>query len=171
MRLLRERRGDGYSAAMFCSLIRVSTVVLLGALGGGCGLLHFGGARRRAAAEASLAESRRAPLAIGRVSLVNVEGRFALIEATMAQSPGTGTVLRSYTGNAVSSELRVTGVRRRPFLVADLVSGMPVKGDLVVQPKPEAAASPAATPPPTETATPPAIPRWKRWLGLGRVRK
>ena len=147
-------------------------VVLLGACAAGCGLLHFTAGRRRGPSEAALAAARRAPVAVGRVSLVNAEGRFALIEATGVQSPVTGTALRAYTGNVVSAELRATGVRRRPFLVADLVSGLPLKGDLVVQPgKVETPAAPAVTPPPADAPTAADPPRWRRWLGFFRGRK
>ena len=155
---------------MFRSLSRVSIVLLVGAMLAGCGWMHWGGSRRRAAAEKELEDARQAPLVLGRVSLVNEEERFALIEANAVQPPPTGTLLRIYAGNAVSAELRATGVRRRPFLVADLVSGTPAKGDLVVQPAasetaPARAIAPAATP------SPPAGPRWKRWLGFFGGRK
>ena len=161
---LRGHRAEGYSAPMFSTAVRVSTLVLLGAFGASCGLL------RRGTPETAFVDSRRAPLAIGRVALVNVEERFALIEANLAQSPGLGTALRAYTGNAVSAELRATGVRRRPFLVADLVSGMPAKGDLVVQPLSEATPVPGAITAQSAEA-PAAEPRRKRWLGLFGGRK
>jgi hypothetical protein len=168
-RLLRARRVDGYAAGMLRPLIRLSLLVSLVVLESGCGLLRAGKARRRAGPEVALAESRRAPLAIGRVSLVNEEERFALIEANLAQSPPPGTILRTYRGNETSAELRATGVRRRPFLVADLVSGMPGKDELVVQDAGVVAqkAKPAGPEPASEPA-PVTPPRWKRWLGFLR---
>lgn len=112
------------------------------------------------------------PLRIGRVALVNEAERFALIEATLAQAPAAGTKLQTYTGTSVSAELRATGVRRRPFLVADLVSGMPVKGDLVMQPVREAEQKPTEAPKPgtPESQPPPPAPKpkswWPRWLSF-----
>ena len=157
---------------MFRVVFRVSTVLLAGVLLSGCGWMPWSGGRRRAAAELAVAGSRRAALVVGRVSLVNEGERFALIEENMVQAPAAGTMLRIYSGNSLSAELRATGVRRRPFLVADLVSGMPAKGDMVVQPAASEVAPPRATAVAPETApTPAAPPRWKRWLGFFGGRK
>ena len=170
--LLRERHPGGYALSMFRLPFRVLVVVVLGIFGSGCALLHLGRGQRRKLSDEELAAARRAPLAVGRISLVNVDDRFALIEGNLAQAPTSGTLLRAYSGNAVSAELRATGVSRRPFLVADLVSGMPGKGDLVVQPvkgTPEAVAATVVKP--AEPPAPAVAPRWKRWLGFFRGRK
>jgi hypothetical protein len=158
---------------MFRSAFRVSTIAMVGVSLTGCGWLHWGAVRKRAEAEKAVAESRRTPIAVGRVALVNAGEHFALIEANLAQPPAAGTTLRIYSGGAVSVELRATGVRRRPFLVADLVSGMPEKGDLVMQlpanestPPRATAVTPAPSPSPAAT-----IPRWKKWLPFFGRRK
>jgi hypothetical protein len=158
---------------MLRSISRLATVILLVALGCGCSWRPWGGGRKKKAeAERALAEAKRAPIVLGRVSLVNVEERFALIEASMAQPPPAGTTLRIYSGGSIAVDLRATGVQRRPFLVADLVTGMPAKGDLVEQPVAEAAPAPAATPSPAATPIPAATPpRWRKWLPFFGRRK
>jgi hypothetical protein len=152
--------------------VRISTLVVFAALLSGCGSMPSVKRKRRAAAERALAESRRAPLTVGRVSLVNEDERFALIETDLPQTPASGTKLRIYRNNAVSAELTATGVGRRPFLVADVVSGNPEKGDVVLQPSAmegaPAKASPAAA---AATPTPAVQPPKKRWLGLFGRRK
>ncbi len=149
------------------SLVAVVVVALCG-----CGWTPWGGARRRAAAQRAEAEARRAPLVLGRVSLVNEGERFALIEANLAQAPAAGTMLRIYSGSVVSAELRATGVQRRPFLVADLVSGLPAKGDLVVQPSTNETSPPRATAvTPAPAPSPAPASRWPRWSGFFRGRK
>ncbi len=159
---------------MLRSVFRVSIIVTAWVSLTGCGWLHWGAAKKRAEAEKALAEARRKPVAVGRVSLVNSGERFALIEANLVQPPAAGTTLRIYSsGGAVSAELRATGVRRRPFLVADLVNGMPEKGDMVMQlpandpvPTPPPAVTPAATPSPAAPMT-----GWRKWLPFVGRRK
>lgn len=132
----------------------------------GCSVIHFGRHRRTPPGEEQA-------LRLGTVALVNEDEHFALIEATLAPSPVAGTLLRTYAGDTVSAELRATGVRRQPFLVADLVSGKPGKGDLVVQP-PRAEDN---APPPIPKAEPASAPTpapkhsWTRWLSPFRVGK
>jgi hypothetical protein len=139
---------------MFRSVIRAVAIVVFTTQIAGCGWMHFG---RRRMADAKPA----GPLMVGRVSLVNEDERFALIEADLVQPPAAGTMLRIAPASGAPVELRATGVRRRPFFVADLVRGIPAKGDAVIQLPPDAAASPAPV------ATTPALPpRKKSWLGF-----
>jgi len=110
------------------------------------------------------------PVRLGQVALVNEEERFALIETFSLATPAEGTKLRIYRGDAVSAELRVTTVRRRPFLVADLVTGAPARGDLVFQARSDNEFAPQAEP----AAAPPAParpPLWRRWLAPFGVRQ
>jgi hypothetical protein len=142
-------------------------VLLMGALGG-CQLLpRAAAARRRAANEKAMAEARQRPLLMGRIALVNAETHFVLVDGADAQSPKAGASLRSYADGALSGELRATGVRRRPFFIADIVHGTPAKGDVVLQPgEGEAPTAPRAEPVRHQPPTPPAqpFPFWKRWL-------
>ncbi len=157
---------------MLDAAFRLFFVALCAALATGCSWMPGKKNRRLAAAEKALVEARRAPTPVGRVALVDTRQRFALIESTMAQPPVAGMILRTYEGSAVSAELRATGVRRRPFLVADLVSGTPARGELVVQP-----GAGEETPRAIATKQPDAPgggaqsgPFWKRWLGFFRGR-
>ncbi len=109
------------------------------------------------------------PLRLGEVALVNEAEHFALIETFSPAPPAVGTILRIYRGDAVSAELRATSVRRKPFLVADLVSGAPARGDEVFQPRDENPQSPRAEPAVAPAAAvaatpPPRTNRWRRWL-------
>jgi hypothetical protein len=109
------------------------------------------------------------PLRLGQVALVNEAEHFALIETFSSAPPAVGTILRIYRGDAVTAELRATSVRRKPFLVADLVSGAPAKGDEVFQPRGENPQSPRAEPAltsdaPAAATPPPRKGRWRRWL-------
>jgi len=88
------------------------------------------------------------PRVIGRVSLVNEELHFALIES--AQTPETGTKLhtRSRDGRQTAL-LKVAQQKSPPFLIGDIVTGEPHVGDAVLQPRsPEQPASPPAPPAP-----------------------
>lgn len=168
---LAGRAGGINLAPMFRRAFRFSATLLLALALSGCMLLSFGKNKRKAKKQ-----EEAGPIRVGRVALVNSDERFVLIEAAMVQPPVAGTLLRAYHGSAVSAELKATGVRRRPFLVADLVSGNPSKDDVIMQPPttepeaPKAAApgAPAATPAPaTEEAAPPKPKTgWKRWLGF-----
>ena len=88
------------------------------------------------------------------------------------QNPRAGTTWRAYSDGALSAELRATGVRRRPWVIADIVSGQPQKGDTVMQPpEVESATAPRAEPVRRDVTPPPPPPAkrapfWKRWLGL-----
>ena len=129
-------------------------------------------AKRRAATEKALAEARGRPLLVGRVALVNTADRFVLIDAASAPAARAGATWRAYSDGALSAELRSTNVRRRPWIIADVVSGEPQKGDTVLQPPEiETTAAPRAEPvgrEPEPAAPAKPAPFWKRWLGLGK---
>ena len=133
--------------------------------------------KKRVVAQKATDDASRRPLLVGRISLVNADDGFVLIDAASAPAARAGANWRAYSGDAISAELRATDVRRRPWIVADIVSGEPQKGDTVMQPagvepgtapkaepvhpEPAAEATPAAEPaPPTKPA-----PFWKRWFG------
>ena len=74
-----------------------------------------------------------APRQVGTVVLVNENAHFVLIDTAMAPPPATGTALKTFTGETESGVLAVGQVRRRPFVVADIVKGEPKKGDRVLE--------------------------------------
>src|SRR5688500_11034950 len=71
------------------------------------------------------AESPKAPQLIGTIVLVNPEGGFVLVDSGSLPSPVVGKALRTRPPEGSATELRVTEVRRRPFVIADIVSGTP----------------------------------------------
>jgi hypothetical protein len=103
------------------------------------------------------------PLLIGSITLVNETGRFVLIDTGLAPAPAAGAVLKSYTGSVASGELESGAARHHPFLIADIKSGAPQKGDHVFfdpirkdgMPAPVAIPVGPAVPAPAASATPP----------------
>ena len=73
------------------------------------------------------------PRRIGTITLVDDAGRFVLIDTGMAGVPPLGTALKSFSGESASGVVAVGNVNRRPFVVADIVQGVPKKGDGVFQ--------------------------------------
>ena len=73
------------------------------------------------------------PRRVGTITLVNEDERFVLIDTGMAAAPTVGTALKSFTGETASGVVAVGNVNRRPFVVADIVQGVPKKGDAVFQ--------------------------------------
>ncbi len=70
---------------------------------------------------------------IGTVVLINTDIAFALIDNGSQPSPSVGATLQCRSADGSTAQLKVTAVRRRPFIVADIVSGTPGKGDEVFQ--------------------------------------
>ena len=73
------------------------------------------------------------PRLVGTIALVNVDQGFVLIDNGSQFAPATGAALKSFSGKAESGVLTVGSVRRRPFVIADIVKGAPQKGDSVYQ--------------------------------------
>ena len=86
--------------------------------------------RRKQKVAAVVAE---APRRIGKITLVNEDEHFVLIDTGMTAAPATGAALKSFTGETASGVVAVGNVNRRPFVVADIVQGAPKKGDWVFQ--------------------------------------
>lgn len=68
---------------------------------------------------------------LGKVVLVNQAMAFVLVDIGSASTPEAGSPLQSYTDSAVSAGLVVSNYQKRPFLIADVVSGMPKVGDSI----------------------------------------
>ena len=67
---------------------------------------------------------------LGLISLVNEEALFVLIESAEAPEPGALLNARNQMGLDTAA-LMVSEERRPPFVIADIVKGMPRPGDLV----------------------------------------
>lgn len=102
----------------------------------GCSAIKGGREKRRLAAQKKVPRPPKAPQLVGTIVLVSLEGNFVLIDNESRPSPTMGTVLRTGTektatpeavgadpGTPVATpetvELRVTEVRKRPFVTAD----------------------------------------------------
>ena len=83
-------------------------------------------------------------LQIGSISLINTEASFVLIDNGYRMAPVMGDMLESRAPDGSTTQLRVTDIRKRPFVIADIVNGIPGKGDLVFQQK--KAEKPISTP-------------------------
>ena len=71
------------------------------------------------------------PVRVGTITLVNEDDRFAVVDVGSAGVPPAGTALKVFGDGVETAVLAVGDVRRRPFIVGDIVSGMPRKGDAV----------------------------------------
>lgn len=72
-----------------------------------------------------------APERVGVIVLVNEEQRFVLIDTTTGVIPASGTALKALRSDAEVAVLHAGEVQRRPFVIADIVSGQPARGDVV----------------------------------------
>jgi hypothetical protein len=102
----------------------------------GCSIFKKGQEKRRLAAQKERAAARKIPKLVGTIVLVSEEGKFVLIDNESRPSPAMGTILGT-GGEGPSTpetvELRVTEIRKRPFVIADIVRGQPQKGDRVFE--------------------------------------
>jgi hypothetical protein len=106
-----------------------------------CALLRQRRARwqQPSAADLELAAHSRRPLQrVGVVTLVDPAQGFVLIDSGSLPSPAEGARLRTYTASVSSGEVQVSAVRRRPFVVADILQGTPRAGDEVFEAAPAA---------------------------------
>lgn len=71
------------------------------------------------------------PERVGVIVLVNEEQRFVLIDTTTGVIPTAGTALKAIRSEAEVAVLHAGEVQRRPFVIADFVSGQPARGDVV----------------------------------------
>ena len=73
-----------------------------------------------------------APVAIGKVALVNNETGFALIESAVSPEPGAKLQSRSLSGQE-TAQLQVSVEKKPPFIIADIMKGKPTVGELVTK--------------------------------------
>jgi hypothetical protein len=100
--------------------------VLAAALFPGCSLLEKFRGKSGKAPERPVKRTRQVQL-IGAVVMVNEEGKFVLIDNGSNPSPGMGATVQCRMPDGTSAELRVTEIRKRPFVIADVISGVPQK--------------------------------------------
>jgi len=134
-------RAPGFSAARRAVLC----AVLLAGAGAwsGCSIFRLRRVRPETEQSRAVQQARRPLLRLGTVMLVNEADGFVLIDSGALPMPAVGVRLVSYTGAAPSAELKASAVRRRPFAVADIASGLPRTGDEVFE-------APQGAPPPVK---------------------
>ena len=71
------------------------------------------------------------PERVGQIVLLNEDARFVLVDLDTGNVPEAGTALKVMRQGVEIGVLALGDVRRRPFIVADIVKGEPQKGDLV----------------------------------------
>jgi hypothetical protein len=81
------------------------------------------------------------PQLVGKVSLINTEDEFVLIELQTPRVPEPGMMLVARNGQMKTAQLKVSQEERRPFIIADIQEGLPHQEDRVFL---EAAAALAA---------------------------
>lgn len=70
-------------------------------------------------------------LAVGTIAGVSTQPPFALVDAGTFATLGEGKKLLVLRHGFQVAELKTTGLRKHPFVVADVLSGEPRKGDQV----------------------------------------
>lgn len=69
---------------------------------------------------------------IGRVSIVNVQENFVLIDTTASRAlPRPGTILTTSSDSGDTGSVKVAPERKRSFISADIIKGTPAPGDEV----------------------------------------
>jgi hypothetical protein len=63
------------------------------------------------------------------VSFVNLPANFVILESPSATSQEEGTVLSSLEDGRIKATIRVTPDRRPPFIIAEIIEGVPERGD------------------------------------------
>ncbi len=120
---------SGWGAVIFTGLL------LSGGLSGCGGSSASLPAYERKTSVSQNSSARRLPLErpvrLGRVSMINTEEEFALIELSSPLMPKEQTTLYAFKNQMRSAQLKVSGERQTPFLIADIVEGHPSQNDLV----------------------------------------
>ena len=118
---------------------------MLAVLAPGCALWRRPLTGKKKAEAEKIAAARRPLQSVGKIAIVNAKDGFVLIDTGSHAVPPAGARLRGYTGPVESAELKAGDVQRRPFVVADIVSGTPQQGDEVFlrgEPPPARAVAP-----------------------------
>ncbi len=70
---------------------------------------------------------------VGTIVAVNQEQRFVLIDTGSSYPAEVGEALKSFSNGAETGVLSVSPEVKPPFMIADIVSGSPQKGDQVFE--------------------------------------
>jgi hypothetical protein len=75
----------------------------------------------------------REPRLIGRVSMVNTDGKFVLISCDAWSAPAEGTALKCLRDGVETGIVNAGKERRGAYVTADIIMGTPERGDQVYQ--------------------------------------
>lgn len=106
--------------------VLLATIVFLP----GCSLLHWNWPPWKKKPPRAIAKVSQF---VGTVTLVSEDPTFVLIDNGSLPPPAAGALLTINTPGSAPVEMKVTQIRKPPFVVADIVKGMPKKGDKVFQ--------------------------------------
>jgi hypothetical protein len=70
---------------------------------------------------------------VGTIMVVNAEQHFVLIDTESSFPAAVGTALKSFSNGTETGVLTVSPEVKPPFMIADIVSGTPQKGDQVFE--------------------------------------
>ncbi len=76
---------------------------------------------------------RRDPKRAGRIAMVNADGGFVLIDSGVWSPPVAGTALKCMRDGVETGVVAVGKEQRGAFVTADIVKGLPQRGDDVFQ--------------------------------------
>lgn len=133
-----KRRGS-VPATMLSRFAAIAALVLLVPFGSGCSA--FGGKKNAAPkpkivgfAHANTSDgTKREPRLVGRIEMVNEEGKFVLVHCDAWMAPVAGTALKCMRGGVETGVVNVNSERRGANVIADIVTGKPERGDQAFQ--------------------------------------
>jgi hypothetical protein len=117
---------------IFSQSILLALAVALAGATGGCASLKKMHLPWRHPKKPKPAEPAK-PQMVGTITLVNEDAHFVLIDVGNSSVPRGGTALKAMSAGVETGVVAVSEVRKRPFAVADIVSGTPKRGDQVFQ--------------------------------------
>ncbi|MFZ4767159.1 MAG: hypothetical protein ACOYMN_19575 [Roseimicrobium sp.] len=148
---------------MFRSLLHFGLALVVASLTS-CGLLQKGWTVLKGKPKEKPAAAPQEAF-IGVVESVNPEQKFVLVRMEMRMAIAPGTRLETRPEHGIKSVFTVTPERKLSFLSADIVEGLPARGDVVVRPVQAAPAQLAEAtsamfpaPAPSDTLGPPKSP-------------
>lgn len=111
----------------------ISIGLCLGLIAGtaGCTLLNYPFNSKEKKKDEVRVERATVPERVGQIVLINEDANFVLVDLDRGSPPDSGTALKVMRHGVEVGVLALGDIRRRPFIVADIVKGSPQKGDLV----------------------------------------
>ncbi len=130
-----------------CALFTLQTGC--GLIGKAGSLFHFGAHSKK-----QDAEDAKKDLFIGLIEMVNPEQRFVLVRTGANILYPKGTLLETRSPSGMITKLTVTPERKTNLLSADIIEGLPQKGDAVMLPASSAVAATTDPIPKTDAPLP-----------------